>query len=81
MVNINKKLKQLEKIKEEIALEKQKVEQDLGREVITALDLDYDQLNKKKMKDLATQFKSFYDSLDQQSFDNNEDGLKTNATN
>ncbi|MGO4995529.1 hypothetical protein ACTQ5F_11015 [Jeotgalibaca porci] len=81
MVNINKKLEQLEKIKEEIALEKQKIEQDLGREVITALDLDYDQLNKKEMKDLATQFKSFYDSLDQQSFDNNEDGLKTNATN
>ena len=81
MANINKKLEQLEKIKEEIALEKQKIEQDLGKEKIAVLDLDYDQLNKKEMKALASKFKTFYDASYTQPFDNNEDELKKNATN
>ena len=58
MATINKKLEQLKKIQEEIAFEKQKIEQDFGKEIITTLNLDYDQLTKKEMKRLANQFKN-----------------------
>lgn len=58
MATINKKLEQLKKIQEEIAYEKQKIEQDFGKEIITVLNLDYDQLTKKEMKRLANQFKN-----------------------
>ena len=80
MANINKKLEQLEKIKEEIALEKQKIEQELGKEIIAVLDLDYDQLTKKEIKTLANQFKN---NFDQSHGDDrhNDDALKTNVTN
>lgn len=57
-VTINKKLEQLKKIQEEIAFEKQKIEQDFGKEIIITLNLDYDQLTKKEMKRLANQFKN-----------------------
>lgn len=58
MATINKKLEQLKKIQEEIAFEKQKIEQDFGKEIIITLNLDYDQLTKKEMKRLANQFKN-----------------------
>lgn len=61
MVTINKKLAQLERIKEEIALEKQRIEQDLGKELIAVLELDYDQLTKKEIKVIANQLKESYD--------------------
>lgn len=58
MATINKKLAQLKKIQEEIALEKQKIEQEFGKELIAVLDLDYDQLTKKEMKRFANQLKN-----------------------
>lgn len=61
MVTINKKLAQLERIKEEIALEKQRIEQDLGKELIAVLELDYDKLTKKEIKAIANQLKESYD--------------------
>lgn len=61
MATINKKLAQLEKIKEEIALEKQRIEQDLGKELIAVLELDYDKLTKKEIKAIANQLKESYD--------------------
>ena len=61
MVTINKKLAQLERIKEEIALEKQRIEQDIGKELIAVLELDYDKLTKKEIKAIANQLKESYD--------------------
>lgn len=61
MATINKKLAQLKKIQEEIALEKQRIEQDLGKELIAVLELDYDQLTKKEIKAIANQLKESYD--------------------
>lgn len=61
MATINKKLAQLERIKEEIALEKQRIEQDFGKELIAVLDLDYDQLTKKEIKVIANELKESYD--------------------
>lgn len=61
MANINKKLAQLERIKEEIALEKQRIEQDFGKELISVLGLDYDQLTKKEIKVIANELKESYD--------------------
>lgn len=80
MANINKKIEQLEKIKEEIALEKQKIEQELGKQIITALDLDYDQLTKKEIKTLANQFKNNMGHSNEDDR-HNDDELKTNVTN
>ncbi|MDV7713653.1 hypothetical protein PSH12_13710 [Enterococcus casseliflavus] len=79
MVTINKKLAQLEKIKEEIALEKQKIEQEFGKELITVLDLDYDQLTKKEMKRLANQFKNNLEHANANS-SNNSNELRNNDT-
>ena len=71
MVNINKKLEQLEKIKEEIALEKKRIEQEFGKEIITVLDLDYDQLTKKEIKKLADQIKNMFKKTIEPPFQNN----------
>lgn len=79
MVTINKKLAQLEKIKEEIALEKQKIEQEFGKELITVLDLDYDQLTKKEMKRLANQFKNSLEHANANN-SNNSNELNNNDT-
>lgn len=75
MATINKKLAQLKKIQEEIALEKQKIEQDFGKEIITVLDLDYDQLTRKEMKRLADQLKN---SLAQSHANNSDNGNERN---
>lgn len=80
MANINKKLEQLEKIKEEIALEKQKIEQELGKEIIAVLNLDYDQLTKKEIKALANQVKNNFEQSNEDDR-HNDDELKTNVTN
>lgn len=61
MATINKKLAQLERLKEEIALEKQRIEQDFGKELIAVLGLDYDQLTKKEIKVIANELKESYD--------------------
>ena len=79
MVTINKKLAQLEKIKEEIALEKQKIEQEFGKELITVLDLDYDQLTKKEIKRLANQFKNSLEHANANN-SNNSNELNNNDT-
>ena len=79
MATINKKLAQLEKIKEEIALEKQKIEQEFGKELITVLDLDYDQLTKKEMKRLAKHFKNNLEHANANS-SNNSNELNNNDT-
>lgn len=79
MATINKKLAQLEKIKEEIALEKQKIEQEFGKELITVLDLDYDQITKKEMKRLANQFKNSLEHVNANS-SNNSNELNNNDT-
>ena len=79
MAPINKKLAQLEKIKEEIALEKQKIEQEFGKELITVLDLDYDQLTKKEMKRLAKHFKNNLEHTNANS-SNNSNELNNNDT-
>ena len=73
MATINKKLAQLEKIKEEIALEKQKIEQEFGKEIITLLDFDYDQLTKKEMKRLANHFKNSLDYTSHNRSDNSNE--------
>ena len=79
MATINKKLEQLKKIQEEIAFEKQKIEQDFGKEIITTLNLDYDQLTKKEMKRLANQFKNNLEHANANN-SNNSNELNNNDT-
>ena len=79
MATINKKLEQLKKIQEEISFEKQKIEQDFGKEIITVLNLDYDQLTKKEMKRLANQFKNNLEHANANR-SNNSNELRNNDT-
>lgn len=70
MTTINKKVAQLKKIEAEIASEKQKIEQFFGKELITTLQLDYDQLTKKEMKRLANHFKKILEKSTRSNSDN-----------
>lgn len=51
--NIEKQQAKLEKLNEKIKQEKKKVEQRLGREIIKAADLDYAELNRDSIKQIA----------------------------
>lgn len=58
--NLSKQTEKLKRINAQIREEKQRIERSLGRELITALKLDYATLDKKTIKHLVSDLVSAY---------------------
>lgn len=65
MTNISKKLEQIEKLKKELLEEKEKIENTLGKELISQFDLNYDSLTKNEIKEFVDNLKDSYDLMNE----------------
>lgn len=65
MSTISKKLDQIEKLKRELAEEKEKIENALGKELINQFDLDHASLTKNEIKDFIENLKESYDLMNE----------------
>ena len=65
MTNISKKLEQIEKLKKELLEEKEKIENTLGKELISQFDLNYESLTKNEIKEFVDNLKDSYDLMNE----------------
>ncbi len=65
MTNISKKLEQIEKLKKELLVEKEKIENTLGKELINQFDLNYESLTKNEIKEFVSNLKDSYDLMNE----------------
>ena len=65
MTNISKKLEQIEKLKKELLEEKEKIENTLGKELISQFDLHYESLTKNEIKKFVNNLKDSYDLMNE----------------
>ena len=65
MTNISKKLEQIEKLKKELLEEKEKIENTLGKELISQFDLNYESLTKNEIKQFVDNLKDSYDLMNE----------------
>ena len=65
MTNIKKKLEQIEKLKKELLEEKEKIENTLGKELISQFDLNYESLTKNEIKEFVDNLKDSYDLMNE----------------
>lgn len=65
MSNISKKLEQIEKLKKELLEEKEKIENTLGKELISQFDLNYESLTKNEIKEFVDNLKDSYDLMNE----------------
>ena len=65
MTNISKKLEQIEKLKKELLEEKEKIENTLGKELISQFDLNYESLTKNEIKEFVNNLKDSYDLMNE----------------
>ena len=65
MSNISKKLEQIEKLKKELLEEKEKIENTLGKELISQFDLNYESLTKNEIKEFVNNLKDSYDLMNE----------------
>ncbi len=65
MTNISKKLEQIEKLKKELSEEKEKIENTLGKELISQFDLNYESLTKNEIKEFVDNLKDSYDLMNE----------------
>ena len=65
MTTISKKLEQIEKLKKELLEEKEKIENTLGKELISQFDLNYDSLTKNEIKEFVNNLKDSYDLMNE----------------
>ena len=65
MTTISKKLEQIEKLKKELLEEKEKIENTLGKELISQFDLNYESLTKNEIKEFVNNLKDSYDLMNE----------------
>lgn len=65
MSTISKKLEQIEKLKKELAEEKEKIEHALGKEVINQFELDHASLTKNEIRDFVENLKDSYELMNE----------------
>lgn len=65
MTTISKKLEQIEKLKKELLEEKEKIENTLGKELISQFDLNYESLTKNEIKEFVDNLKDSYDLMNE----------------
>ena len=65
MTNISKKLEKIEKLKKELLEEKEKIENTLGKELISQFDLNYESLTKNEIKEFVSNLKDSYDLMNE----------------
>lgn len=65
MSKISKKLEQIEKLKKELLEEKEKIENTLGKELISQFDLNYESLTKNEIKEFVNNLKDSYDLMNE----------------
>ena len=65
MSNISKKLEQIEKLKKELLEEKEKIENTLGKELISQFGLNYESLTKNEIKEFVNNLKDSYDLMNE----------------
>ena len=65
MTTISKKLEQIEKLKKELLEEKEKIENTLGKELISQFGLNYESLTKNEIKKFVDNLKDSYDLMNE----------------
>lgn len=65
MTTISKKLEQIEKLKKELLEEKEKIENTLGKELISQFGLNYESLTKNEIKEFVDNLKDGYDLMNE----------------
>lgn len=65
MTNISKKLEQIERLKKELSEEKERIENTLGKELITQFGLNYEALTKSEIKEFVENLKDTYEIMNE----------------
>lgn len=65
MTTISKKLEQIEKLKKELLEEKEKIENNLGKELINQFGLNYESLTKIEIKEFVESLKDTYEIMNE----------------
>lgn len=71
---LQKKLSRLDELKLQIKQEEEKIQKNLGKKIITNLQLDYADLSKENIEKLINEFTIFY----QEKYSNNNQELSRN---